>query len=128
MMQHHFSKHYSLEDARKLLPQIRQWLTDLDALQEQLEPLNKRIASMMGIGDDVGGDTVNTQVKTVAACKNILNEFRRREIQIKDFSRGLVDFPSLRDGREVFLCWEKDEDDIEFWHDLDSGFAGREKI
>lgn len=123
-----FSKHYSLEEARTLLPQVRKWLDDLDRFQQQLEPLNKRTASMMGLGDDIGGDTVNTLVRTLAGCKQILNEFRTREIQIKDFSRGLVDFPSLRDGREVFLCWEKDEDDIEHWHDLDSGFAGREKI
>lgn len=127
-MRRQFSKHYSLEEARKLLPQVRTWLNDLEKLQQQLEPLNKRTASMMGVGDDIGGETVNTLVRTLSECKAILNEFRSREIQIKDFSRGLVDFPSLRDDREIFLCWEKDEDDIEFWHDLDSGYAGREKI
>lgn len=123
-----FSKHYSLEEARALLPEVRKWLDDLAHLQQQLEPLNKRVASMMGLGDDMGGDTVNSLVRTLASCKQILNEFRTRQIQIKDFSRGLVDFPSLRDGREVFLCWEKDEEDIEHWHDLGSGYAGREKI
>jgi hypothetical protein len=49
-------------------------------------------------------------------------------VQIKDFDRGLVDFPHLRDGREVFLCWELDEDDIAFWHDIDGGYAGRERL
>ena len=127
-MPRQFSKHYSLDEARKLLPQVRTWLNDLEKLQQQLEPLNKRTASMMGVGDDIGGETVNTLTRTVAGCKAILNEFRTREIQIKDLSRGLVDFPSLRDGKEIFLCWEKDEDDIEFWHDLDGGYAGREKI
>lgn len=127
-MARHFSKHYTLEEARALLPQVRLWLEELEKLQEQLEPLNKRTASMMGLGDDIGGDTVNTLVRTLAACKKILHEFRTREIQIKDFSRGLLDFPSLREGREVFLCWEKDEDDIDHWHDLDSGYAGREKL
>jgi hypothetical protein len=127
-MRRQFSKHYSLEEARKLLPQVRAWLTDLEKLQQELEPLNKRTASMMGVGDDIGGESVNALVRTLAQCKALLNEFRSREIQIKDFGRGLVDFPSLRDGKEIFLCWEKDEDDIEFWHDLDSGYAGREKI
>ena len=79
-------------------------------------------------GDDICGESVNSLVRMLAECKDVLGEFRSREIQIKDVSRGLIDFPSLRDGREVFLCWEKDDDDIEFWHDLDSGFAGREKI
>src|SRR5436189_5781366 len=95
-MRRQFSKHYSLEEARKLLPQVRKWLNDLEKLQQQLEPLNKRTASMMGVGDDIGGDNVNTLVRTLAACKTILNEFRTREIQIKDFGRGLGDFPSLR--------------------------------
>jgi hypothetical protein len=49
-------------------------------------------------------------------------------VQIKDFDRGLVDFPHLREGREVFLCWELDEDDIAFWHDIDAGYAGRERL
>jgi hypothetical protein len=57
-----------------------------------------------------------------------LQEFRRRQIQVKDLRRGLLDFPALRDGREVFLCWEKDEEDIEFWHDLETGYGGRERL
>ena len=47
---------------------------------------------------------------------------------MKDLSRGLVDFPALIGGREVFLCWEADEDDVEFWHELESGYGGREKL
>jgi hypothetical protein len=58
----------------------------------------------------------------------VMGEFQRREILIKDIDRGLVDFPSIIGGKEVFLCWEKDEDDIEFWHDLDTGYAGRERL
>ena len=55
-------------------------------------------------------------------------EFNRRQIFVKDPDRGLVDFPAIVGGREVFLCWELDEDDIKFWHDIDSGFAGRERL
>ena len=47
-------------------------------------------------------------------------------VQLKDFERGLIDFPSLRDGRVVLLCWQLDEgDELEWWHDIDAGFAGR---
>jgi hypothetical protein len=52
----------------------------------------------------------------------------RLGIQAKDLDRGLVDFPSIRNGREVFLCWELEEDDIEFWHDIEAGYAGRERL
>jgi hypothetical protein len=60
--------------------------------------------------------------------KRLLQNFQKREIQLKDIERGLVDFPALLGGREVFLCWEKDEEDIEHWHDLETGYAGREKL
>jgi len=60
--------------------------------------------------------------------KEVLLEFQRREIQIKDLDRGLIDFPAVIGGREVFLCWEQGEADIEFFHDLDAGYAGRERL
>jgi hypothetical protein len=47
---------------------------------------------------------------------------------LKDLERGLIDFPAIIGGKEVFLCWEQDEEDIEFWHDLDAGYAGRERL
>jgi hypothetical protein len=127
-MSSHFSKHYSLEEARALLPRIRQWLEELGQHQEQLKKLDKRVASLIASGDDAGGPSVNQLAGTLAECKAVLQNFRSREIQIKDLTRGLIDFPSMREGREIFLCWEKDEDDIEYWHDLESGYAGRERL
>jgi hypothetical protein len=60
--------------------------------------------------------------------KELLQKFESRNILIKDLRRGLVDFPAIIGGKEVFLCWERDEDDIDFWHDIDSGYAGREPL
>ena len=55
-----------------------------------------------------------------------LTELEALGVQLKDFERGLVDFPSLRDGRVVLLCWQMGEgDELEWWHDVDAGFAGR---
>ena len=123
-----FTKHYTLEEARRLLPLVRQWLTELEACQNRLTHLDERIAVLLAKGDDAGGEPVNMLIKTLAQCRRVLREFRWREIQIKDLRRGLLDFPSLRQGREVFLCWEKDEEDIEFWHELDAGYGGRERL
>jgi len=123
-----FKKHYTREEASALLPQIRQWLARLELLREQMEKSEKRVRSFMGEGHDVGGDQVNRWIRTVADMQEVLLEFQRREIMIKDIDRGLIDFPAIVGGREVFLCWEKDEEDIEFWHELDSGFAGRERL
>ena len=55
-----------------------------------------------------------------------MSELDSLGVQIKDFDRGLIDFPSLRDGRVVLLCWQLGEGDrLEWWHDMESGFAGR---
>jgi hypothetical protein len=123
-----FSKHYSLEEARALLPDVRVWLEGLDKCAERLKVLDKKVEALLDQGCDAGGKPVNDLIKTLTACRAVLLEFHRREIQVKDLKRGLIDFPSYRDGREIFLCWERDEEDIEFWHDLESGFAGRERL
>lgn len=124
----HFSKHYTLSEARLLLPQIRQWLDELDACRARVKTLEEPVAAIVARGDDAGGPAVNQLMKALARCQEIFQKFRRSQIQVKDLERGLIDFPSLREGREVFLCWERDEDDIEFWHDLETGYAGRERL
>ncbi len=123
-----FRKHYNRDDARALLPKIRDWLKQLGRLRESLSQQDQRLARLLAAGNDAGGELVNHWVKTVAATKMVLQEFAQREIQVKDLDRGLIDFPAIIGGREVFLCWEQDEDDVEFWHDLNSGYAGRERL
>lgn len=123
-----FKKHYTREEASALLPQIRLWLARVNELREQLEKAEKRVQSLMAEGQDGGGEQVNRWIRTLADMQEVLMEFHRREILIKDVERGLIDFPAIIGGREVFLCWEQDEEDVEFWHDLDTGFAGRERL
>jgi hypothetical protein len=127
-MKRQFQKHYTLDEARALLPRVRQWLDDLDRLRRQTHKFDQRLNSLMQPGCDIGGETVNSSVRALAEMQELVMEFQSREIIIKDIERGLVDFPAIIGGREVFLCWEKDEDDIEFWHDLDTGYSGRERL
>src|SRR5262245_44689047 len=123
-----FKRHYTLEQARALLPQVREWLQELSRLRRLLARVDERISGRLAQGEDLGGATVNDWVRHVATLQSVLARFQEREIQIKDLERGLLDFPALIGGREVFLCWEQDEDDIEYWHELDAGYAGREKL
>jgi hypothetical protein len=57
-----------------------------------------------------------------------LSELESKEVLLRDPERGLVDFPSIRDGEEVYLCWLVDEDEVSWWHEHDTGFAGRQPI
>ena len=127
-MSYRFQKHYRREEAEALLPQIRQWLQRLNHLRHEADRSEKRISSMMQPGHDVGGDLVNRWIRNLAEMQELLGEFHRREILIKDLERGLLDFPAIIGGKEVFLCWEQDEATVEFWHDLDTGYGGRERL
>jgi hypothetical protein len=123
-----FRQHYTIEQARALLPRIREWLADLQQIRRRLRQIDERIAHLIAGGADVGGDSVHSQLRLIADLQRVLREFEQRQIQIKELDRGLIDFPAIIGGKEVFLCWEQDETDIEFWHDLDTGYAGREKL
>ena len=127
-MKYRFKTHYTRDEARALLPHVRLWLTRVLQLREALLKGEVRLGKIMTPGRDVGGPEVNAWLRAVADMQDVLREFQRREIQLKDPDRGLVDFPAIVDGKEVFLCWERDEEDIEFWHDLDAGYAGRERL
>ena len=127
-MEYRFHKHYTLEQARALLPSVQEWLNEMQRLRTKLQKHEEKIEALAEPGCDIGGPAVNRWVEVMGHIKEVLMEFHRREIQIKDLDRGLIDFPALIDGREVFLCWEQGEEDIEFWHDLDAGYAGRERL
>lgn len=127
-MEYRFEKHYTREEAQALLPQLREWLKRLNELRRDMERNDKRLSSLMHPGNDLGGDLVNRWIRTLATMQELLGEFQRRDIQIKDLERGLLDFPAIIGGKEVFLCWEQDEDAVEFWHDLDTGYSGRERL
>ncbi|HLH53333.1 MAG TPA: DUF2203 domain-containing protein [Verrucomicrobiae bacterium] len=123
-----FEKHYTRDQARALLPKIRTWLEGLVELRDKLHKLDQRISELMAPGKDIGGPVVNQWARSFVDVKRILLEFHVRDIQLKDLDRGLIDFPAIIEDREVFLCWELQEEDIGFWHDLDAGYAGREPL
>ena len=123
-----YSKHYTREEARALLPQIKQWLKAISDLRRQLKEYDRQLGVLAKQQCDSGGELVNSWVRVMAEMKAVFLEFDRREIQIKDLERGLVDFPALIAEKEVFLCWEKGEADIGFWHEIQAGYAGRQPL
>ena len=127
-MPFHFKKHYTVEEAREMIPQLRLWIDELNQHRTRVGQLDERLGQLLATGCDTGGELVNDWIKALSGIQKILAYFRELDIQLKDLERGLVDFPAIIGGKEVFLCWEKDENDIEFWHDLETGFAGRARL
>lgn len=115
MAKHQFQKHFTLDEARALLPFLRKTFQSIQrhkAAMEEAEVILKKTHEQTG--GDLGGALVESFLEALAAVRDGLLAIAQQGIQIKDIDRGLVDFPALRDGREVFLCWELDENDIEF--------------
>ncbi len=124
-----FRKHFTLKQARALLPKLRQILRDAQKRSQLAAHADEELGVLLAQRHaDLGGPLVASLLMDLAQMNAQLRAVAALGVQIKDLDRGLIDFPHLRDGREVFLCWELDEDDIEFWHDLDAGYAGREKL
>lgn len=124
----HFDRYYTLDEANALLPELRRVLSDVRRSRDQLvetwpeaEPV-VRAAKTNG-----GGKEGEGYLKARVEIGERLEWFRRRGIQLKDVDRGLVDFPALRDGEEVLLCWELSEEEVAYWHTLEAGYAGRQR-
>jgi hypothetical protein len=127
-MDRRFTRHYTREEARALLPDLRAWLARLRLLQPVLDQHERALNRLLEQGRDVGGERVHVWLRTLISLRTVLREFASREIQVKDLDRGLVDFPAVMGDREVFLCWEEGEEDVEYWHELDAGYAGRSPL
>jgi hypothetical protein len=121
-------RHYTLEEARAELPWIAARLAAIRDARERLTDEEARDA-LADSAEGNGGGRPGKQVgEAFLELQAGVAEFAEREIVLRDLDRGLVDFPALRDDREVYLCWVDGEPDIAFWHELDAGFAGRQEL
>lgn len=124
-----FQKHFTVAEARALLPELRQLFHEAHQRRERLQKLDQKLGDRQEkSGGDLGGKDVAALVSELTLLNARIKVLQDLGIELKDFERGLVDFPHLREGREVFLCWELEDDDIEFWHDIEAGYAGRERL
>lgn len=121
-----YSKHFTLEEARALLPELRARFERIHSLYAELNELRAAFEAAQRVIRGNGSSAKNTGFEARAReLTAILQEILDAGIEVKDVARGLVDFPHLMDGQEVFLCWELCEDDIRYWHPVDAGYAGR---
>jgi hypothetical protein len=122
------ARHYTLEEASELLPRV---VGLVERMREARNRLGDREAreALSGAGPTNGGGTAGRTVSEgFLELRDSIIELRELEVVLRDLDRGLLDFPSLRDGREIYLCWQEGEDAIGFWHEPDAGFAGRRPL
>src|SRR5579871_3183300 len=121
-------RHYTLEEARALLPWLRVQLAAMRRARSRLSDEEARRALAAAAPGNGGGHPGRAAGDAFLELQRAVAALDEREIVLRDLDRGLVDFPSLRDGREVYLCWVDGEPDIGYWHDLDAGYAGRQPL
>ena len=121
-------KLFTIQEANALLPSVRGILAGIQQAHRGLAQYRDQAKKASDAADQGGGGLKYGVVYATLLTElaSYIAELERIGVQLKDFERGLVDFPSLREGRVVFLCWQMGEgDELEWWHDVDAGFAGR---
>ncbi|HYE65904.1 MAG TPA: DUF2203 domain-containing protein [Pyrinomonadaceae bacterium] len=124
-------KLFSVEEANALLPSVRAIVRSIQSAHRRLLSF-REAARRAAEGAEQGGGGMHGGARYVALLAQLASRTGDLEalgVQLKDYERGLIDFPSLRDGRIVLLCWQLGEgDQVEWWHDVDAGFAGRQPL
>ena len=121
-------KIFTIQEANALLPNVRTIVTKIQRAHRKLAHFRDDAKKAAEAAEQGGGGVANGVAYAAALTELTLqiSELEALGVQLKDFERGLVDFPSLREGRVVLLCWQLGEgDELEWWHDVDAGFAGR---
>ncbi|MDT7690193.1 MAG: hypothetical protein QOE46_2952 [Acidobacteriota bacterium] len=124
-------KLFTIEDANALLPTVREIVARVQRAYARVsssqEAARQAAASSAHGGGGMEGG--HGYVRSLTALAESAGQLEALGVQIKDYTRGLIDFPALREGRVVLLCWQMGEgDELEWWHDLEAGFAGRQPL
>ena len=123
-------KLFSIEEANQLIPEVAIKLQKIQRLYTRIDELGKDARAAAEASNHGGGMPGGTAyVRSLYEIGKFTTELHGDGIQLKDYSRGLIDFPCMRDGRVVLLCWQLGEpEQIEWWHEVEAGFAGRQPL
>ncbi len=124
-------KLFSIEEANDILPLVRPLVKNIQRAHARVSA-SQQAARAAAEGAQFGGGGMEGGPQYVAALMDLAEKVGKLEsfgVQIKDYARGLIDFPHMREGRVVLLCWQLGEGNlIEWWHELEGGFAGRQPL
>ena len=129
-------RYFTLEEATALLPRIIPLLEEIVATRARLEQTDQDLVAVhrkARTNGPAGGDDSlraghSARAELLAEINAQIARLLELGVELKDPASGLIDFPALREGRVVYLCWRLGEPAIAYWHDLDAGFAGRQPL
>ncbi|MFO0888164.1 MAG: DUF2203 domain-containing protein [Isosphaeraceae bacterium] len=129
-------RYFSVEQANKALPLVKVIVEDIVRQSRLVDSLQQRLTRVLRERRRPSEDLYSEELKQSQSeleveeekLQGYVDELRKLGVELKSDEIGLCDFRSLRDGREVYLCWKLGEPEVQFWHELDAGFAGRLQI
>ena len=121
-------RHFTREEANALLPQLTTLLTRLREAKDELTDAEAHEALSEAAPTNGGGEQGQQVGVAFLEVRRLLEVVEQAGIVLRDIDRGLVDFPAVVEGHEVYLCWELGEDEVAYWHELEGGYGGREPI
>ena len=123
------ARHFTVEEANALLPRIRSIVGMVLAARQRIVDAQPEVWPVLEKAVGNGGSRkAGLLVEDFRTMERGVKAIQDLGVVLKDINTGLIDFPALRGGREVFLCWRYDEPAVAFWHDLRTGFAGRQLL
>jgi len=124
-------KLFTIEEANSLLPSVRPIVRSIQRSHRRLISFQTSAKHAAEGAESGGGGMVQgpRYARLLVDLSLGAGQLESLGVQLKDYSQGLIDFPSMREGRVVLLCWKADEgDELEWWHDLEAGFGGRQPL
>jgi hypothetical protein len=123
-------KLFSVEEANALLPTARRIVEGVRRAHGRLAASQEEARAAAACAQHNGGMAGGCEyIASLVGLAEGAGQLEALGVQLKDYARGLIDFPSMREGRVVLLCWQLGEGDrLEWWHDLEAGFTGRQPL
>ena len=122
-------RYFTLDQARHALVEIRPWMDEIQTIRADIMERQPEIWPAIERSAGNGGNAALSKlVRDFERLDDLLHRIQAAGVLVKDLTTGLLDFPALREDQEVYLCWKYGEADIQFWHEIEAGFAGRQKI
>ena len=122
-------RYFTLSEANETLNLIRPLVDEIQAIRQKVLSSQPDIWSALEKSVGNGGNrSLSLLIEDFEQLDALVHSILELGVLIKDINTGLLDFPALREGREVYLCWQLGEGEIAFWHEVDSGYAGRQPI
>ncbi len=122
-------RYFTLHEANEALKVIRPWMGEIQEIRRKILANQPEAWPAIEKSAGNGGNrALSNMVQDFERLDALVHQIQYLGAQIKDINMGLLDFPALKDGREVYLCWKHGEGDIAFWHEVEAGYAGRQSI